>query len=61
MKTLVAHKERHAVKGNGFGYEIIPDDGVANAIVVGGMGRNVILLLIPGLKISHLLPILREK
>lgn len=40
VKTLVAHKERHAAKGNGFGYEIIPDDGVANAIVVGGMGRE---------------------
>lgn len=40
IKTLVAHKERHASKGNGFGYEIIPDDGVANAIVVGGMGRE---------------------
>lgn len=39
-KTLIAHKERHAAKGNGFGYEIIPDDGVANAIVVGGMGRE---------------------
>ena len=40
VKTLVAHKERHAAKGNGFGYEIIPDDGIANAIVVGGMGRE---------------------
>lgn len=40
VKTLVAHKERHAAKGNGFGYEIIPNDGVANAIVVGGMGRE---------------------
>ena len=40
VKTLVAHKERHTAKGNGFGYEIIPDDGVANAIVVGGMGRE---------------------
>ena len=40
INTLVAHKERHAAKGNGFGYEIIPDDGVANAIVVGGMGRE---------------------
>lgn len=38
--TLEAHKARHAAKGNGFGYEIIPDDGVANAIVVGGMGRE---------------------
>lgn len=40
MKTLVAHKERHASKGNGFGYEIISDNQVANAIVVGGMGRE---------------------
>lgn len=40
LKTLVAHKERHAAKGNGFGYEIIPDNGIANAIVVGGMGRE---------------------
>lgn len=39
-KTLIEHKKRHAAKGNGFGYEIIPDDGVANAIVVGGMGRE---------------------
>ena len=40
IQTLVAHKERHAAKGNGFGYEIIHDDQVANAIVVGGMGRE---------------------
>ena len=40
VNTLIAHKARHASKGNGFGYEIIPDDGVANAIVVGGMGRE---------------------
>lgn len=40
MSTLENHKARHAAKGNGFGYEIIPDDGVANAIVVGGMGRE---------------------
>lgn len=40
IKTLIAHKERHEAKGNGFGYEIIPDDGIANAIVVGGMGRE---------------------
>ena len=38
--TLFEHKKRHASKGNGFGYEIIPDNGVANAIVVGGMGRE---------------------
>ncbi len=40
MQTLIAHKERHASKGNGFGYEIIEDNEVANAIVVGGMGRE---------------------
>lgn len=40
MTTLESHKARHAAKGHGFGYEIIPDDGVANAIVVGGMGRE---------------------
>lgn len=40
VQTLINHKARHAAKGNGFGYEIIPDDGIANAIVVGGMGRE---------------------
>lgn len=40
MQTLVAHKERHASKGNGFGYAIVEDNEVANAIVVGGMGRE---------------------
>lgn len=40
LQTLENHKARHASKGNGFGYEIIPDDGIANAIVVGGMGRE---------------------
>lgn len=40
IKTLIEHKRRHEAKGNGFGYEIISDDGIANAIVVGGMGRE---------------------
>jgi len=40
MQTLINHKARHESKGNGFGFEIIQDDGVANAIVVGGMGRE---------------------
>jgi DNA (cytosine-5)-methyltransferase 1 len=40
LKTLRSHKARHESKGNGFGFEIIPDNGVANAIVVGGMGRE---------------------
>lgn len=50
IKTLKEHKRRHAEKGNGFGYEIIPDDGVANAIVVGGMGRERNLVIDDRLK-----------
>jgi DNA (cytosine-5)-methyltransferase 1 len=45
VKTLVNHKARHENKGNGFGYAIIPDNGIANAIVVGGMGRERNLVL----------------
>lgn len=40
LNTLEKHKTRHESKGNGFGYEIIDDNGVSNAIVVGGMGRE---------------------
>lgn len=40
LKTLINHKARHEGKGNGFGYEIIEDDGIANAVVCGGMGRE---------------------
>lgn len=40
LDTLKKHRARHESKGNGFGYEIIPDDGIANAILVGGMGRE---------------------
>ncbi|MBW7838369.1 MAG: DNA cytosine methyltransferase [Chitinophagaceae bacterium] len=40
LQTLHNHKARHESKGNGFGFEIIPDKGIANAIVVGGMGRE---------------------
>ncbi len=32
VQTLINHKERHESKGNGFGYAIIPDDGIANAM-----------------------------
>lgn len=38
--TLIEHKKRHAQKGNGFGFQIIDDNKCANAIVVGGMGRE---------------------
>ena len=40
IDTLIRHKERHKAAGHGFGYEIIPQDGIANAIVVGGIGRE---------------------
>lgn len=40
LNTLKKHKERHLLKGNGFGYKVISDNECANAIVVGGMGRE---------------------
>ncbi|MBT5531267.1 MAG: DNA cytosine methyltransferase [Cytophagia bacterium] len=40
LNSLINHKKRHESKGNGFGYEIIADDGTANAVVCGGMGRE---------------------
>lgn len=40
LETLIKHKQRHEDKGNGFGYEIIADSAIANAIVCGGMGRE---------------------
>lgn len=45
LQTLRDHKARHVAKGNGFGYHIVPNDGIANALVVGGMGkeRNLII------------------
>ena len=40
LQTLHNHRNRHASKGNGFGFEIIPDDGISNAVVCGGLGRE---------------------
>ena len=45
LRTLIKQRARHEAKGHGFGYEIIPDDGVAHAIVGGGMGRERNLLV----------------
>lgn len=45
VETLRRHKARHAAKGNGFGYEIREWDGIAGAIVCGGMGRERNLLI----------------
>lgn len=40
LETLRRHRARHEAAGHGFGYEVIDINGVANAIVVGGMGRE---------------------
>jgi DNA (cytosine-5)-methyltransferase 1 len=40
LKTLREHRARHEAAGNGFGFEIIDRGSIANAIVVGGMGRE---------------------
>ncbi|MDR6760939.1 DNA (cytosine-5)-methyltransferase 1 [Flavobacterium sp. 2755] len=40
LQTLKNHKDRHANKGNGFGYQIIEDNEISNSILVGGMGRE---------------------
>jgi len=45
VETLRRHRARHEAAGHGFGYKIIDIDGVANAIVVGGMGREGNLLI----------------
>lgn len=50
VETLIRHKARHEAAGHGFGYEIIDTDGVANAIVVGGMGRERNLIIDKRLK-----------
>ena len=39
------HKERHAGKGNGFGFQIISQNEISNAVVCGGMGRERNLLI----------------
>lgn len=40
LDTLKRHRARHEAKGNGFGYEIRDLNGIAGAIVCGGMGRE---------------------
>ena len=45
FETLKKHKARHEEKGNGFGYEIRDIDGIAGAIVCGGMGRERNLII----------------
>jgi DNA (cytosine-5)-methyltransferase 1 len=45
LSTLRAHRKRHSDKGNGFGYQVLSPSDIANAIVVGGMGRERNLLV----------------
>jgi DNA (cytosine-5)-methyltransferase 1 len=45
LKSLRKHKQRHASKGNGFGYEIRDLNSNAGAIVCGGMGRERNLII----------------
>lgn len=59
LGSLRAHKERHADKGNGFGFLVIPNDGIANAIVVGGMGRERNLVL--DTRLTDFTPVTRIK
>jgi DNA (cytosine-5)-methyltransferase 1 len=59
LRTLVNHRARHEAKGNGFGYEIIPSDGIANAIVVGGMGRERNLIVDD--RLSNFVPVTHIK
>lgn len=45
IETLKRHKARHLAKGHGFGYEIRDLNGMAGAIVCGGMGRERNLII----------------
>lgn len=56
LNTLKMHKDRHRAKGNGFGYDTIDDDDIANTIVVGGMGRERNLIIDHRLKDFSPLP-----
>lgn len=47
LETLKRHKERQSAKGNGFGYQVLDRRGIANTLVVGGMGRERNLIYDP--------------
>lgn len=59
VETLRKHKNRHASKGNGFGYDIKSNDGIANAVVCGGMGRERNLLI--DKRLSNFVPVTKIK
>lgn len=45
LETLRKHRRRHEAAGNGFGYIVRNLDGVAGALVCGGMGREKNLIV----------------
>ena len=59
LETLIKHKDRHAKKGNGFGYEIIDNDSVSNAVVCGGMGRERNLVIDD--RLTNFIPVTKIK
>lgn len=59
LNTLIAHKQRHQDKGNGFGYSIIEDNSIANSIVIGGMGKERNLVV--DKRITDFTPVTRIK
>lgn len=59
LQTLRDHRARHEAKGNGFGYAIIPDDGISNSVVCGGMGRERNLVIDD--RISDFTPVTKIK
>ena len=47
LETLRKHKARHEAAGNGFGYIVRDLNGIAGALVCGGMGREQNLIVDP--------------
>jgi len=59
LETLKKHKARHESKGNGFGFEIKEMNGISNALVCGGMGRERNLII--DKRLTDFTPITRIK
>ena len=59
IASLQRHRARHAAQGHGFGYEVIPDDGIANAVLCGGMGRERNLVV--DMRLTNFTPVTRIK
>lgn len=59
LSTLINHKKRHEDKGNGFGYQILNNNDIANAVVCGGMGRERNLVF--DHKLTNFIPVTKIK